>query len=81
MDRPKDTLVKWRKDRGLSQTDAGRLLRPRVSQAAWGAWESGAKPPSLHNAFELERLTDGEIEAAQWSKPRRARRKTEERAA
>lgn len=69
MSRPEDALVKWRKERSLSQTAAGEMVEPPVSQAAWAQWESGKKPPGLHNAFELERVTEGLITAASWSKP------------
>lgn len=74
MARPEDALVEWRKERGLSQHAAGQMAMPPVSQAAWAAWESGRKPPGLHNAFEIERLTEGAIEASTWSKPHAAQR-------
>lgn len=80
MSRPEDDLAAWRTAQKLSQTEAGALLRPPVSQSAWGAWESGAKPPSLHNAFEIERVTDGVVTAASWAKPHeRTRRKARHR--
>ncbi len=69
MNRPEDLLVAWRTERGISQTAAGEMLKPPVTQTAWGSWESGKQPPGLHNAFEIERLTEGEIKAASWSRP------------
>jgi hypothetical protein len=76
MNPPQSALFQWRTDLHLSQIDAGKMLRPPVSQAAWAAWETGAKPPSLHNAFELERVTGGKIRASEWAKkPSRRRRK------
>jgi len=86
MSQPQDDLVEWRKERGLSQTEAAQQLKPPVGQSAWSSWEDGVKPPSLHNAFEIERVTEGRIRAAQWAKPhsssrRRAKRRAPHKAA
>lgn len=71
MSEPKDVLLGWRKGLGLSQADAGKLCNPPVSQAAWGAWENGRKPPGLHNAFEIQRITGGLIVASSWAVPQK----------
>jgi hypothetical protein len=71
MSEPKDDLMEWRNGLGLSQRAAGQKCRPPVSQAAWGAWESGRKPPGLHNAFEIQRITGGRIVASSWAKPQK----------
>lgn len=65
------TLAAWRRERGWSQDYAAELIG--VTQAAWAAWETGRKSPELRNALELERLTDGQIKAAAWTKPARRR--------
>lgn len=80
MDRPEDLLVAWRKGLELSQEAAAAMLRPPVSQQAWAEWENGNKPPSLHNAFEIERVSDGAIRAALWAKPHRQQRRRAKRA-
>lgn len=61
-------LRKWREDAGLSQMAAAKLIG--ASQGGWAAWESGAKAPDLHFAFELERLTEESIRASEWAFPR-----------
>jgi hypothetical protein len=77
MSEPNDRLAKWRKDLGLSQREAREMLRPPVSQAAWYAWEKGTKPPGLHNAFEIQRITGGLIVASSWARPQKAAPKAE----
>lgn len=68
MSRPEKALKKWRTSLGLSQEAAGEMLTPAVSQAAWASWETGRKPPGLHNAFEIQRVTAGLIVASSWSR-------------
>lgn len=62
-------LRRWRTDNGLSQAAAGERIK--ASQGAWAAWERGDKGPDLHYAFELERLTGGDVLAEAWAFPRR----------
>lgn len=62
-------LRKWRDDEGVSQVAAADRIR--ASQAAWAAWERGEKAPDLHFAFEIERLTGGEVQAEDWAFPRK----------
>lgn len=51
---------------------------PPVSQSTWNTWEKQRKPPSLENAFEIERLTGGVIRASEWiSMEKRAAKKRE----
>lgn len=77
MAKPGKALKRWRKGRGLSQTEAGKLMSPPVFQGTWAAWETGRKPPSLGNALELERLTEGAIPVRVWvathRRPRRCK--------
>ncbi len=68
---PKAVLREWRRKLRLSQAAAGKLCEPPVSQTAWGAWESGNKPPGLHNAFEIQRITGGLIVASSWARTHR----------
>lgn len=70
---PGKALRQWRKTRELSQTDAAHQLDPPTTQATWTAWETGRKPPSLENAFAIERLTGGLVRAAEWIRPRKKR--------
>lgn len=62
-------LRKWRDDEGISQAAAAEKIR--ASQGAWAAWERGDKGPDLHFAFELEKLTGGEVRAEDWAFPRK----------
>ncbi len=70
---PQDVLLEWRRGLGLSQTAAAQMCFPPVTQTAWWAWETGKKPPSLHNAFELQRITGGLIVASSWARSRAPR--------
>ena len=66
MRRPGDALKSWREAQGLDQVAAAARMEPPVTQATWSTWERQRKPPSLQNAFEIERLTGGVIRASEW---------------
>ena len=66
MRRPGDALKAWREAQGLDQEGAAKLMVPPVTQPTWSSWERQRKPPSLENAFEIERLTGGVIRASEW---------------
>lgn len=67
-----DLLTEWRLKKELSQEEAGLLLEPKVEQGTWAGWEAN-RPPELHNALQLDKLTRGQVKAENW--PRRRRMK------
>jgi transcriptional regulator with XRE-family HTH domain len=65
-------LKTWRKKRGLNQLAAARAAL--VPQGAWSMIENGLRRPTLEQAFLIEKLTAGEIRAAEWSPSAKLRR-------
>jgi transcriptional regulator with XRE-family HTH domain len=49
------SLLEWRKARGLLQEEAGDLIG--VSKVSWGNWEMGRKPPRPAHLARLSSLT------------------------
>ena len=50
-----ETLLEWRKSKGLLQEEAGALVG--VSKVSWGNWENFRKPPMGENLKKLRTLT------------------------
>lgn len=63
--RPHARLMAWRLERGLSQRAAARVFR--IRQGSWSFIERGERPPTLAQAFRLEKVTG--IDACEWVKP------------
>lgn len=49
------TLLEWRKAKGLLQEEAGELIG--VSKVSWGNWEMYRKPPRPTHLEKLSRMT------------------------
>ncbi len=50
-------LRHWRHDRGLSQTNFGELLDPKVPHSTVCCWENGLRRPSLRFLGQIVALT------------------------
>jgi transcriptional regulator with XRE-family HTH domain len=57
-------LIKWRKARGFTQTQAAAHLE--LSQAALCEYERGRAVPRVDTAVRIERKTDGEVPVPSW---------------
>lgn len=67
-----DRLFQWREEAGLTQEKAAERLG--VKQGTYAAWELD-RAPDLHNALQIEKLTDGAVPAENWPKPKTMRRR------
>jgi transcriptional regulator with XRE-family HTH domain len=52
-----ELLRRWRRSQGLSQTDFGELLRPKVQPSTVSCWESGTRRPSSFFLAQIVSLT------------------------
>lgn len=60
-----ETLVSWRKAKGITQASAAKLFR--VSQAALSEYENGHKSPGVHVALRIAEATTGEVPVEAWA--------------
>jgi transcriptional regulator with XRE-family HTH domain len=74
---PEQRLKAWRESQGITQAEAAK--RAKVTQSAWSEWEGGQKIPQIHNAEDLELLTENKVTVAHWAE--RARAEADARAA
>jgi transcriptional regulator with XRE-family HTH domain len=57
-------LRHWRLDRGLSQTDFGELLDPKVRHSTVCCWENGLRRPSLELIRQIIDITGIPVDLA-----------------
>lgn len=67
-----ELLAEWRLKKELSQEEAGKLVEPPVEQGTWAGWEAN-RPPELHNALQLQKLTRNTVKAENWPRRRRVK--------
>ncbi len=64
----RERLKSWRKKSGLSQEGLAELVG--CSQQAISNIENGERAPWLALAFDLERVSDGQVPARMWPPPK-----------
>jgi transcriptional regulator with XRE-family HTH domain len=52
-----ELLRRWRRNRGLSQTEFGELLHPKVRHSTVSCWETDVCRPSLRFLGQIVALT------------------------
>jgi len=63
-----DLLRKWREKKGLTQTDAAKLLG--MAQGVLSSYESGEREPSVGRALEIAKRTRGAVPVESWAERR-----------
>ena len=52
-----ELLRRWRRTRGLSQRDLGKLLAPEVRSSTVSCWENGVRHPSWKYLGQIVSIT------------------------
>lgn len=59
-----ELLRRWRLSQGLSQSDFGELLHPKVRHSTVSCWEKGIRRPSWELLAQIVSITGIPIQAA-----------------